>query len=509
MRFRGSITIFFTLLCSVMISVMGGLLLIAKISAGRVQVAAAADQTLFSAMAKYDRQLFEEYHLLYIDGGYGTGTLQLGKALDEMESDLSYLLTPNKEREIAGGINFLQLVEMSGSITGYTLATDCEGQVFQEQVVSYMKDTVGLQGISLLTQKLKTESHILESQENLYGDVEGKGTIEDYENIKKQVQEQQTEESKNIDLNIEDSEHGLNTEKEVDVNTKKSAQQAQEVMDTISVLKKSSLLQLVLPDSREISGWSAEKSELLRNRNLQEGMGYLELSTEKKTMADSILFQEYILQNLNCYGEARHGTGPAYGVEWVLFGKLSDVENLESMVTRLLLIREAVNAVSLYNDEYRYEQVRILAEAVAAVLKIPSAQTILEGAITLAWAYSESIVDVYGLLDGREVPLIKESSGWQVEFVEILPAIQNPGEFCKDHEGMTYSDYLRIFLFLKNQEEKITGCMEVIEQSMREWKGKTHFSMDCAIDSLEAEFEVQVENHKTFTITEKRSYRTM
>lgn len=542
MKSQGSITIFFTLIMSVLFSMMGSLLLSAKVAAGRTQIAVAADQTLYSAMAKYDRQLFEEYHLLYIDGGYGTGMLQLGKALDEMEQDMSYLLTPNKEYEITGGVNFLQLDEMSGSISGYTLATDCQGKVFWEQVVSYMKETLGLQGISLLTQKLRSESGILETQEGFKQAVEENGLIEDYEDIVTEAEqlELNNESTKNdviVALVENDSNGNLElmnvssaimsqiltnqeivdwtttdqvvTEEKIDSETQEMGEKTKDVMDTVSGLKKTSLLQLVLPDTEEVSNWSADKTVLLRNRDIQTGMGYLELINEENTAIDEMLFQEYMIQNLNFYGTQKHSTGPSYGVEWVLFEKLSDAENLKASVNRLFLIREAANAMTLYNDESRYGEVKVLASALAAVLKMPAAQTVFEGAITLAWAFAESVVDVSAMLDGQTVPLVKKAESWQVEFIDILMALEEPETFYRESSGLTYQDYLRLMLLMKSEEKKIEGCMEVIELSMRGISGKEHFSMDCAIDTLEAEFEIRAQNYKTFTITEKRSYRTM
>ena len=244
MHTKGSITVFFSLILAVVISLMGGLLVSAKVSAGRVQIANSVDMSLFSAMAKYDRQLFEEYHLLYIDGGYGTETLQLGKVLDEIESDLMYMITPNKEKEWLGGKNFLQLEKISGSIIGYTLATDCGGSVFWEQVVSYMEDTLSLQGISLLSQSLDKTKNLILSQEDTYKKAEEKGTIEDYEEVLLQSENRQEDTSKNGDVT-----------EAVTPEEQRQAIQAKDVLDSISVVKKEGLLHLVLPKDIEVSGW--------------------------------------------------------------------------------------------------------------------------------------------------------------------------------------------------------------------------------------------------------------
>lgn len=510
MKARGSITIFFTLILSVLFSMMGSLLLSAKVAAGRALIATAVDQTMYSAMAKYDRQLFDEYHLLYIDGSYGSGTLQLGKTLDEMEEDLSYLLTPNKDRWMTKGISLVNLEKTGGGISGYTLATDCHGQVFWEQVVSYMEDTLGLQGILLLTQKLREENGALESQKTVKKQVEENGTIDEYEKIKKEAQEAEKEDTTQKTEGLDDLQETENSEKEeIDEETRKKGEEAESVMDAVTQVKKTGLLSLVTGENQQISNWSAEKNQMLRNRKLQEGMGYLELTNENPSMTEDLLFQEYLMKNMNCYSSQKHETGPAYGIELIIFGNSSDVKNLESAVNGMFWAREAANTAALYKDKSRYEQVEIMASALAAVLELPGAELIFKGALTLAWAYVESVVDVSAMLSGKEVPLIKQSDQWQVEFVEILSALQSPESFYQEGQGMDYEDYLRLLLLTKTKEERIYGCMEVIELSMREIQGKEQFAMDCAIDSLTGDFDISVQNFKTFTITESRSYRKM
>ena len=501
---KGSITVFFSLILAVVVSLLGGLLLSAKISAGRVQIANGVDISLFSTMAKYDRALFEEYHLFYIDGGYGTETLQLGKALDEIEEDLEYAITPNKKKEWLGGKNFLQLEEKSGSIVGYTVATDCDGSVFWEQILSYMEDTLSLQGISLLSQNVESLQSSMEDCEKTYERVEEKGTVEDYEEIKETTEELRKNISKNEDVNREEEMKEAITPKQ-----REEAEMADRALEGVSLLKKSSLLHRVTKDVKGVSAWKAAYEDSLTDRPLASGMGYLELVRKEETVLDDLLFQEYVMQNINSYVHTIHGTGPEYGIEKILFGENTDKDNLEKMVKQLILMREAVNVTHLYTDTGRLTEVRAIASSLAAVLGLPGTEVVLEGAIALAWAYAESLVDVCCLLDGKDVALIKNRENWQVDFSEIIFAIEKPVNYGKSVEGISYEDYLRLFLAGKSREDKVMGCMDVIESSMRELPGKESFAMDRAIDSLEVEFVIRVEDWIDFTIAEKRSYRTM
>lgn len=51
--------------------------------------------------------------------------------------------------------NSQKLSVVQGGLSGYRLATDENGEVFYRQAVSYMKDTLGSQGVQKLIQKFQ------------------------------------------------------------------------------------------------------------------------------------------------------------------------------------------------------------------------------------------------------------------------------------------------------------------------------------------------------------------
>ena len=141
MQKRGSITIYAALALTVLITVLSGLIWSVKVQAGRMEAANAAEQALFSLLAHYDRELFADYGLLFVDGGCGTAELRLDACGDFLEDSMSFILRPNRERELLGGKNLLDLSLAELSFTGYTLATDLDGRILAEQAGSCMKDT--------------------------------------------------------------------------------------------------------------------------------------------------------------------------------------------------------------------------------------------------------------------------------------------------------------------------------------------------------------------------------
>lgn len=498
MKTRGSITVFFSLLLTIIVSLISAFLVSAKVSACRAQIANAADLAVYSQLAQYDSKLFDMYHLFFLDAGYGTSTLQLGKNLDGIESDLSYLFMPNKDKVLSRGISFLDLQEKSGSITGYTLATDCGGKVLKEQAVQYMKDTMGIQSVSALYEKLTGQQALVEKQENLAQSSGEQERIESYEEIKREFMENQTgSDPQNIPQTVQTAED------------RATAIETVKALDTVVQLKKTSILNLIIQNQESLSGWSRPSGALLSERSLQQGMGLLETGDDAEGMIADILYQEYILKNMNHYHAERQETGPAYAVEYILQGKESDVKNLESIANKLLLLRLGANILYLYSDSSKRAEAQTLALTLSSFLLLPEAEPVIEGAIILGWAFVESLVDVRGLFAGDCVPLVKTAKAWQVGFSDIPKVIGGIDSFRKSTGDTSYEDYLRLFLFMRSGEKELARSMDVIELSMRELPGKENYSLDCLVDTMEVEISVIAESRKTFTIVERESYRRL
>ena len=68
---RGSITYYLCLTLMVMLSLLFAGYASARQAAARVILASGVEQGLYSAFAGYNRELYEQYGLLFLDAGYG------------------------------------------------------------------------------------------------------------------------------------------------------------------------------------------------------------------------------------------------------------------------------------------------------------------------------------------------------------------------------------------------------------------------------------------------------
>ena len=89
----------------------------------------------------------------------------------------------------------------------------------------------------------------------------------------------------------------------------------------------------------------------------------------------------------------------------------------------------------LLSDGGKRIQVETLALAIASGFLIPPAAAVIEAALIFCWAFAESILDVRELFAGGHVPLIKNSSDWQLS-LRNLPNILDKLDSSRRMQGM-------------------------------------------------------------------------
>ena len=69
------------LLLLVLLSLLGTCIRSFRVSGARVQAVNAMDTAMYSLFAQYDQDLLKDYHLFFLDGGYGGNALNLSQIL--------------------------------------------------------------------------------------------------------------------------------------------------------------------------------------------------------------------------------------------------------------------------------------------------------------------------------------------------------------------------------------------------------------------------------------------
>lgn len=486
---RGSITVFLALILSLVTALVCTGIESVRMAAARTQILNGTDIGLYSLFGQFDREMLKDYDLFLLDGSCGEGSLDLASVYDNFSSYMKPVLKQNSQK----------LSVVQGGFSAYRLLTDEGGEPFYNQVVQYMKETLGSQGVSLLLDKMKDRKEKTDQAEQAGQQAENGDIIENYD------AEMEENNRKNEEALAEPEKNPEGGELEDGDNVTAPPQKVVNPISIIRRIRKMGILELVIPGNKGVYDGQVQAGTLLSRREKQKGMPMYEPEKTDTSYTSQILFQQYLMEKLGNYSAPGKGA-LKYQTEYILGGKTGDIENLKSVAGRLLLIREGVNMVHLVSDGTKRAQAAGLASAIASAFLIPPATGVIEAALLLCWAFGESILDVRELFDGGKVPLVKSTADWQLS-LENLPELLNGLDSVRrgSEDGMSYEDYLQVLLLSVSREEKITRAMDMIELCVRE-KGRKNFRMDSCIVAAEISVDVKANKRKVFNVTRAYGY---
>ena len=494
MEKKGSITVFLALILSLLLSLVATSIQSVQAAAARTQILNSMDIGLYSLFGQYDRFLLKNYDLFFLDGTQGGSNLNLAAVYDNLESYMKPVLKQNSQK----------LYLKQGGFTGYRLATDENGEVFYQQAVTYMKDTLGSQGVQALLKRYKSKEDKVKQAEQDGKQTEDGNALENYD-AEMDSAAQKSQEAEDASKNEVPDEFGDG----VTENEFTDGEVKPQVINPIPVIQRirqMGLLGLVVPASKGISDRQVSARELLSGRDRQQGMEMPQSVAKDNSASSKVLFQQYLMEHLGNYTDPSKA-GLGYQLEYLLAGKKSDYENLEKVVNRLLLIREGVNTSCLMADAGKRAEIRTLALAIASGFLIPPAAVIIETALILCWSFAESILDVRELMHGGKVPLTKTSAEWQLSLENLPNLLENlDSQRRNSKNGMSYKDYLQILLLSKSKNEKLVRGMDMIEAEIRNMKGKENFCLDCCIEAIEISADIEANDSQSFSVTRQYGY---
>ena len=468
---KGSITIFLALILSLVLSLVCASIESVRMAAARTQILNSMDIGLYSLFGQYDRTLLEDYELFALYAG-GKEELDMASVYDDFQTYMKPVLKRNSQK--------LELLQ--GGFNGY----------------------LGSQGVQTLLGKLKDQEKKTEDAEKKGEQAENKGTLDSYDSAitdaaqKSEEAKKEQEQQKNQG-DFSDAGNGDDFTGGVD-------ESVENPIPIIRRVRKMGLLDLVVPSERGISDAVTDRKSLTSGRKLQTGLMLDTDIRSDNSYTSGILFGQYLLKKLGNYRRPA-AAGLNYQVEYILGGKNSDRENLKSVAGKLLVIRQGVNMAYLLSDGGKRIQVETLALAIASGFLIPPAAAVIEAALIFCWAFAESILDVRELFAGGHVPLIKNSSDWQLSLSNLPNILDKLDSSRKDAgNGMSYEDYLQVLLMAKGKQDKVLRGMDMIECSVREKGKRPGFQMDHCITALEASADVKANRRKIFTVTRPYAY---
>ena len=190
-----------------------------------------------------------------------------------------------------------------------------------------------------------------------------------------------------------------------------------------------------------------------------------------------VLYQKYILDHFASFTEDTKVEMPTaldYETEYILKGKDSDLDNLTYVIYDLLVFRTLMNVVSLFTNTTSNEQAGGVAASLVGFLGQPILITVTKTMIIFIWALAESIIDMSGLLAGKNIFIYKQFEDFELQLRElpyinkayIRQKVDNIGENTSN-VALSYNDYLYVLLLMKNRELKTFRPLDLIQINLQ------------------------------------------
>lgn len=184
----------------------------------------------------------------------------------------------------------------------------------------------------------------------------------------------------------------------------------------------------------------------------------------------------------------------SYQWEYIIGGKESDRANLTSVLNRILLLRTIANVTAIFQDAAKKSEAYAAAAAVIGFTGMEPLIRFTQTVILIVWSMVEGLVDLAGLLQERDVPLVKTPKQILTTFPELFlinnsSITKRAAKFQKAKQSsFGYGEYIKLFLMTMKGETKRYRIMDLIQWDMQK-NGYRGFDLGSSVFSLKVHAE--------------------
>lgn len=461
---KGYITILFSAFIGISMSLIITMFYGIRESAIRMKAVSVADIAMTSAFAEYNRELWNQYGLVFVDSSYMTKAHSL--ALSEQHvKEFANKNFNECEFGLMGGIDLLKLRCTEAEATAVCLASDDMGAAIRHQAVNLMK----------YHYKIKYTSEVEDWVNKIEGYELGQGAS--YE----EASEAAGELKNKYDLDYSGWLPSISGGNDL----------SEDHIFPFGILA-------FVAGNSDISTTKINNSLYAGKRKLNSGN--LKPSFDKNSLEDFYI-REYLLNVCGNYITEKDNGVLSYQQEYLCAGKESDCDNLANIVRRIMVIREAANMITLNSDGARKGQIEAFCLGICSLAGVPEAAELLVQIIIAFWANFESLMDVKILLKGGKIPLIKEPAEWITGLKAALSGSFSAGSH---KEGLSYEDYLKIFMYMTGINKLMMRFMSIVEMDIRNTEENRYFRIDNCFDEWQATLYFSSDHGYDFNATRRR-----
>lgn len=492
---RGQITIFLSLLFLVLMMsflfIVEGVISYSASSLGEDAVKGAGE----SIMANYDRELFKNYHLFF---------------LDPRQKD--YIVTDGKEfiNQYFSGNSFFDIYCDSLEVTGEKTAVDEDGLYLKHEIREWMKYREEKEIAKVLEDIIrntkKNDGERKECQEEVDSaetDIKKEQDEEVNQETKEEANKKDTESDLkgDVDKNTDNVENMKSDEKAaseeiepVSEETLKERSNWKEIKETLQLLMRTGILFYAAEHLENLSRQSIPGTNLPSKRvksssfdneqRLLDKMDELSFSSLKgiKSLLSVDISMDgrgtlwtkdryiisYIEDCFSFYGSSdKKDNALLYEVEYLISGKNSDIDNLKRVANYILLLRFINNYIFTGKDTQMKMQINTMASAITGVMGMPQTMKAVQVLIRMAISYGESLLELHTLFSGGEVPLIKDKTTWNLTLKTMGEQLRNKQIVKKGKKNISYKDYLKLFLLTKGNSRTVCyRMMDIMQENI-------------------------------------------
>jgi hypothetical protein len=246
----------------------------------------------------------------------------------------------------------------------------------------------------------------------------------------------------------------------------------QRILEQVVGFAQNGLLTLVLPEGSEVSK-GVLRGNSFPSASMEEGDG------SKLNLLERIIFEEYSSRFLTNFC-SEENKDYKYEMEYLIAGKKQDEDNLKTVITEIVAIREGMNLIHILSDPQKREEANALAGVITGVTGAAPLAGVVAFFIMGVWALGEAIMDVRMLLEGKKVAFVKSKDTWNLTLSNLLELGKKEkvdGGKAGD-KGLDYTGYLKLLLFLGKQQVQTYRLMDIIQWNLSK-KQEDFLMEDC------------------------------
>ena len=179
-----------------------------------------------------------------------------------------------------------------------------------------------------------------------------------------------------------------------------------------------------------------------------------------------------------------------YELEYLVSGKRTDKKNLEQVVNRLFLLRTVINTTAVMGSTEHRETAYTAALSVVGFTGMEPLIRFTQTLFLVMWGMAEALIDVAGILQGKQVKLMKTKADLKVAFSEMFQfgreyVLVEAGKLPKaGSNSFGYEDYIALFLLGNKRATTCYRMMDLMQENVRQG-GVEQFNLGMCVDSFQ------------------------